>query len=116
MPFPHDCFNVSSVSAQVSTQDQSPERNAFKLLCRRCRLFGIESSSEGHASHFQREVRRTDDASHGQEAVHLVAHVHERDGHAIVLQFTGIGHSFVGERVVTCSQYEGRGELLEVRR
>ena len=48
--------------------------------------------------------------------MHLVAHVDERDGHAVVLQFAGIGHSFVGERVVTRSQYEGRGELLEVCR
>ena len=36
--------------------------------------------------------------------------------HPVVLQFARIGHSFVGERVVTRSQYEGRGELLEVRR
>ena len=42
--------NVSS----VSRQGQSTERNAFKLLCRRHRLLGVESPSERHASHFQR--------------------------------------------------------------
>src|SRR6478609_354761 len=102
-------FNVSS----VSREGQSPERNAFKLLCRRRRLLGVEGPSEGHASHFQRELRRTNDAAHGQEAVHLVAHMHKRDGHAVVLQFAGIGHSLVGERVATRSQYQGRGELFE---
>ena len=53
------------------------------------------------------------DAAHGQETVHLVAHMHQRDGHAVVFQFARIGHSFVGQRVVTEVNTKARASCLK---
>ena len=48
---------IVAAMRRSSRKRQSPDRNAFKLLSRRHCLLGVESPSEGHASHFQREIR-----------------------------------------------------------
>ena len=46
--------------------------------------------------------------------MHLIAHMQERDGHAVILKLTGVGHPLIGKRIVACGQDKRGSKPFEI--